>query len=58
MGCSMGGRIVLELAHAHADAFRAVIALEGADHQQPWYDTTWLHRPTIHGGEVVKELIG
>jgi pimeloyl-ACP methyl ester carboxylesterase len=57
MGCSMGGRIVLELAHSYADAFRAVIALEGADHQRPWYDTTWLHRPTIHGGEVSAALI-
>ena len=31
MGCSIGGRIVLQLAHAHGDEFRALIGLEGAD---------------------------
>ena len=56
MGCSMGGRIVLELALRHADELRATIALEGADHQQPWYDTAWLHRPDVHGGEVCAAL--
>lgn len=57
MGCSMGGRIVLHLAGAFADELGAVIGLEGADHQQPWYDTTWLHRPDVHGGEVCAALI-
>ena len=28
LGCSMGGSIVLELAHSHSDRFRAVIGLE------------------------------
>lgn len=57
MGCSMGGRIVLELAHCHGGALGGVIGLEGADHQQPWYDTTWLHRPDVHGGEVGAALV-
>jgi pimeloyl-ACP methyl ester carboxylesterase len=57
MGCSMGGRIALHLARAHADEFRAVIGLEAADHQTPWYDTEWLHRPDVHGGEVCAALI-
>jgi len=52
MGCSMGGRIVLHLALESPDDFRAVIALEGADRLQPYYDTEWLHRPDVHGGEV------
>lgn len=52
MGCSMGGRIVLHLALDRPDDFRAVIALEGADRLQPYYDTEWLHRPDIHGGMV------
>jgi pimeloyl-ACP methyl ester carboxylesterase len=52
MGCSMGGRLVLHLANDHPDEFRAVIALEGADRLQPYYDTSWLHRSDIHGGEV------
>ena len=57
MGCSIGGRIVLNLAIAHAAEFRALIALEAADFQQPWYDTAWLHRPDVHGGEVCAALV-
>ena len=57
MGCSMGGRIVLHLARRWPDEFRAVIGLEGSDHQQPWYDTEWLHRPDVHGGEVSAALV-
>ena len=57
MGCSIGGRIVLHLAIEHAREFRALIGLEAADHQEAWYDTTWLNRPDIHGGEVCAALI-
>ena len=57
MGCSMGGRIVLELALHHSEELRAVIALEASDYQEPWYDTEWLHRPDVHGGEVCAALI-
>ena len=53
LGCSIGGKIVLELARLHAATFRALIGLESADYQAPWYDDTgWLHRPDVHGGEV------
>jgi pimeloyl-ACP methyl ester carboxylesterase len=52
MGCSMGGRIVMHLALDHPDEFRAVIALEGADRMEGFYDIDWLHRPDIHGGEI------
>lgn len=57
MGCSIGGRIVLELANHHASEFRALIGLESADYQQPWYDTSWLHRGDVHGGEVCAALV-
>jgi pimeloyl-ACP methyl ester carboxylesterase len=57
MGCSIGGRIVLNLAIDHASEFRALIGLEAADFQEPWYDTTWLNRPDIHGGEVCAALV-
>ena len=57
IGCSMGGRIVLHLAEAFPDEFRAVIGVEASDHQQPWYDRDWLHRPDVHGGEVCAALI-
>ena len=57
IGCSIGGRIVLQLAHAHGAEFRALIGLSAADFQQPWYDTSWLHRPEVHGGEVCAALV-
>lgn len=57
MGCSIGGRIVLNLAIEHAREFRALIGLEAADFQSPWYDTAWLHRPDVHGGEVCAALV-
>lgn len=57
LGCSIGGRIVLHLAMEHASEFRALIGLEAADYQEPWYDTTWLHRPDVHGGEVSAALV-
>ena len=57
MGSSIGGRIVLNLAIDHASEFRALIGLEAADFQAPWYDTTWLNRPDVHGGEVCAALV-
>lgn len=57
MGCSIGGRIVLNLAIDHAKEFRALIGLEAADFQLPWYDTAWLNRPDVHGGEICAALI-
>lgn len=57
IGCSIGGRIVLQLAHQHADRFRALIGVEAADFQEPWYDTSWLHRGDVHGGEVCAALV-
>jgi pimeloyl-ACP methyl ester carboxylesterase len=52
MGCSMGGRVVLHLALEHNEYFRAVIALEGSDKLEPYYDLDWLYRPDVHGGMV------
>ncbi len=58
LGCSIGGKIVLELARLHATEFRALIGLESADYQAPWYDDTgWLHRPDVHGGEIAGALM-
>ena len=57
IGCSIGGRVVLELARAHHPRFRALIGVESADYQQPWYDTAWLHRGDVHGGEVCAALV-
>lgn len=58
LGCSIGGKIVLELARLHGPEFRALIGLESADYQAPWYDDTgWLHRPDVHGGEIAGALM-
>jgi len=62
MGCSIGGRIVLHLALERPDRFGAVIGLQSGAHVDPYYDTEWLPRPDVHGGEVcagvVSGLIG
>lgn len=52
MGCSIGGRIVLELARLHGKQFRAAIGLQSSAFVQHYFDITWLHRPNIHGGEM------
>jgi len=58
LGCSIGGKIVLELACEHPERFRALIGLESAAYQPPWYDDTgWLHRPDVHGGELSGALM-
>ncbi len=58
LGCSIGGKIVLELARTHPERFRALIGLESAAYQPPWYDDTgWLHRPDVHGGELSGALM-
>ncbi|MET0628206.1 MAG: alpha/beta hydrolase [Acidimicrobiia bacterium] len=56
-GCSIGGRIVLHLALEHPDAVGAVIGLQAGAHVEPYYDTQWLHRPDVHGGEVCAAVV-
>lgn len=51
-GCSIGGRVVLELARRHPDYFRCIIGLQSSAFVQRYFDISWLHRPTIHGGEM------
>jgi len=57
LGCSIGGRIVLDLAAHHAHAFRAVIGLQSSGHVAPYYDTSWTHRADVHGGEVCAAIV-
>ena len=52
MGCSIGGRIVLHLAHEKPERFRALVGLETAAFTAPYYDLSWLNRPDVHGGMV------
>lgn len=56
-GCSMGGRIALQLAALHPDMFSGFIAIEASDFQPAWYDIDWFHRPDGHGGEMGAALV-
>lgn len=56
-GCSMGGRIALQLAAQHPDRFSGFIAIEASDFQPAWYDIDWFHRPDAHGGEMGAALV-
>ena len=56
-GCSMGGRIALQLALHHPDRFAGFIAIEASDFQPAWYDIDWFHRPDAPGGEMGAALI-
>lgn len=52
MGCSIGGRLVLQLAARHADRIGGVVGLQSGLFVDPYYDIEWLHRADVHGGEV------
>lgn len=56
-GCSMGGRIALQLALRHPEQFSGFIAIEASDFQPAWYDIDWFHRPDAHGGEMGAALV-
>ncbi|MGH1356279.1 MAG: alpha/beta fold hydrolase [Thalassovita sp.] len=56
-GCSMGGRIALQLAALHPEKFSGFIAIEASDFQPAWYDIDWFHRPDAHGGEMGAALV-
>ena len=56
MGCSIGGRIVLNLAWAHPERFRALIGLQSAAYVERYYDAGWLNHPEVHGGEACGAL--
>lgn len=56
-GVSMGGRIALQLALHHPEAFSGFLAIEASDFQAAWYDIDWFHRPDAHGGEMGAALV-
>jgi pimeloyl-ACP methyl ester carboxylesterase len=49
MGCSIGGRICLNLALDHAEKFRAIIGLQSAASTPRYYDPAWLAHPEVNG---------
>jgi pimeloyl-ACP methyl ester carboxylesterase len=57
LGCSIGGRIILHLAVSHPQAFRAMVGIACAVSTTPWYNTEWLHRPDVHGGEICAGIV-
>jgi pimeloyl-ACP methyl ester carboxylesterase len=57
IGCSIGGRIVLDLAAEHGRDLRGVIGLQSGAFLSPYYDIAYLHHPHIHGGEVCAAVV-
>lgn len=57
MGCSIGGRVILHLAQHHPECFRAIIGLQSGAHAGTYFDSDWLHRPDVHGGEVCAGVV-
>lgn len=49
MGCSIGGRICLNLALDHAREFRAIVGLQSAASTPRYYDPSWLAHPEVNG---------
>jgi pimeloyl-ACP methyl ester carboxylesterase len=52
MGCSIGGRIVLDLALKHPRELRALIGLQSAAYVERYYDSAWLNHAEVHGGQA------
>ena len=57
IGCSIGGRIVLDLAAEHPGALGGVVGLQGSAFTSSYYDLSVLHHPRIHGGEVCGAMV-
>ena len=57
IGCSIGGRIVLDLAAEHGKELRGVVGLQSGAFLSPYYDIGYLHHPRIHGGEVCASVV-
>jgi pimeloyl-ACP methyl ester carboxylesterase len=57
MGCSIGGRIVLELAAAHSERLGGVIGLQCHAWSPAYYDLSWLDRHDVNGGEVCAAIV-
>jgi pimeloyl-ACP methyl ester carboxylesterase len=52
MGCSIGGRIVLNLALEHARELRALVGLQSAAYVERYYESAWLNHAEVHGGQA------
>ncbi len=57
IGCSIGGRIVLDLAAEHGAELRGVVGLQSGAFLSPYYDISYLHHPRVHGGEVCSNVV-
>ena len=49
MGCSIGGRVCLNLALDHAARFLAIVGLQSAASTPRYYDPAWLEHPEVNG---------
>lgn len=62
MGCSIGGRLVVDMAIDHSSRFSGLIGLQSGLNVPPYYDSAWLDHPEVHGGRAcaaaVSGLVG
>ncbi len=57
LGCSIGGRAALHLALRQPERYAALIGLESSAHADPYYDSNWVHRSDVHGGEACAAIV-
>lgn len=58
MGCSMGGYVMLDLAHAHPGRFGGLIALEPRAYEPAWTATSdYLVMPEVNPANVIRPLV-
>lgn len=57
MGCSIGGRVVLQLARTDPEKFAAIIGLQSGVAVPPYYDRSYLGRPDVNESELCVALM-
>ncbi len=57
MGCSIGGRVALHLALHYPECFRSIIGLQSGAHVARYFDSSYLHRPDVNGGEACAAVV-
>lgn len=57
MGCSIGGRVALHLALHYPERFRSIVGLQSGAHVSRYFDSSYLHRSDVHGGEACAGVV-
>ncbi|OHR70876.1 alpha/beta hydrolase [Bacillus sp. HMSC76G11] len=58
MGCSMGGYVMLDIAHEHPGKFGGLIALQPRDFEPAWAEMSkWMVHPEVNPANIIRPLI-